>query len=293
MVVSDVSDEEAAMRCSTGRWMLGCSLTLSACVVLTAAACSKSGQEAAPAGGAQPAASGQPAADAAAVPAAPPGQPTGAAAQTPAGAAVASRPAPGQPAPGSPAPAAAPAPAPAPPPPPPPRTFTLAEGTVLAIRTNYTLSSETHAAGQTFEASLAEPIVKGDWVVAKEGAAVEGIVVASTKGGRVKGTAELQVAVTALTLSDGQRVGVETEMATAAAKSEKKKDVGKVAITTGAGAIIGAIAGGGKGAAIGAAVGGAGGTAVVLGTRGKPAEIPARSEVHFRVNKPVQITEKK
>jgi hypothetical protein len=82
-------------------------------------------------------------------------------------------------------------------------------------------------------------------------------------------------------------------MATAAAKSEKKKDVGKVAVATGAGAIVGAIAGGGKGAAIGAAVGGAGGTAVVLGTRGKPAEIPARSELQFRVIKPVEITEKK
>jgi outer membrane lipoprotein SlyB len=82
-------------------------------------------------------------------------------------------------------------------------------------------------------------------------------------------------------------------MAAAGAKSEKKKDVGKVAITTGAGAIIGAIAGGGKGAAIGAAVGGAGGTAVVMGTRGGPAVIAAGSELHFKVKTPVEITEKK
>jgi hypothetical protein len=135
--------------------------------------------------------------------------------------------------------------------------------------------------------------VKDDWVVAKEGAAVEGVVVSSTKGGRVKGVAQLQVAIREITLTDGQRVRVDTEMATAAAKSEKKKDIGKVAITTGAGAIVGAIAGGGKGAAIGAAIGGAGGAAVVMGTRGKPAEIAARSELHFLVTKPVQITEKK
>ncbi len=82
-------------------------------------------------------------------------------------------------------------------------------------------------------------------------------------------------------------------MSTEAAKSEKKKDVGKVAIATGAGALIGGIAGGGKGAAIGAAVGGAGGTAVVLGTRGGPAEIPAGSHLQFRVKRPVQITEKR
>jgi hypothetical protein len=164
---------------------------------------------------------------------------------------------------------------------------------VLTIRTNHALSSDTHTAGDTFEATLAEPIVEGDWVVAKEGAPVAGTVVASSKGGRVKGVAELRVAIREITLTDGQRVRVETELATAAARSEKKKDVGKVGIAAGAGAIIGGIAGGGKGAAIGAAVGGAGGTAVVMGTRGKPAVIAARSELHFRVTSPVEITEKK
>jgi hypothetical protein len=164
---------------------------------------------------------------------------------------------------------------------------------VLTIRTEHPLSSNTHTSGDTFEATLAEPIVEGDWVVAREGARVVGVVVTSTKGGRVKGVAEIQVAVREITLADGQRVRVDTEMSTAAAKSEKKKDIGKVAITTGAGALIGGIAGGGSGAAIGAAVGGAGGAAVVMGTRGKPAEIAARSELRFRVTRPVEITEKK
>ena len=260
------------MHCSPGRWILGCAITLSVCMVLTTAACSKSGQDATPAGTAPPAAMEQPAGAGATAPAAAPGEP-----------------APGQPAADVPAGTAAPAP----PTPPPPRTFTLAEGDVLTVKTISTLSTDSQAAGNVFKATLAEPIVAGDWVVAKEGAEVEGIVVAADKGGRVKGTAQLEVAVTGLTLSDGQRIRVETSMASAAAKSEKKKDIGKVAITTGAGAIIGGIAGGGKGAAIGAAVGGAGGTAVVMGTRGGPAVIAAGSELHFKVKRPVEITEKK
>ena len=169
----------------------------------------------------------------------------------------------------------------------------MAEGAVLTVKTVSTLSTDTQTAGNIFKATLAEPIVEGDWVVAKQGADVEGVVVAATKGGRVKGTAQLEVAITGLTLSDGQTVRLDTSMAAAAAKSETKKDVGKVAITTGAGAIIGAIAGGGKGAAIGAAVGGAGGAAVVMGTRGGPAVIPAGSELRFKVKTPVEITEKK
>jgi hypothetical protein len=164
---------------------------------------------------------------------------------------------------------------------------------VLAIQTTYTLSTDTQAAGDKFEASLAEPIVDGNWVIAKEGAAVDGLVVASTKGGRVKGTAQMEVAITGLTLADGRRIKIETSMDTAAAKSEKKKDAGRIAITTGVGTAIGAIAGGGKGAAIGAAAGGAGGTALVLGTRGKAAVIPAQTRLHFTVTRPVEISEKK
>jgi hypothetical protein len=164
---------------------------------------------------------------------------------------------------------------------------------VLAIQTNHKLSTETQTSGDRFQASLAEPIVDGDWVVAKAGAAVDGLVVAATKGGKVKGRAELEVAITGLTLADGQHIALETALAKSTADSSKKKDAGRIAVTTGVGMAIGAIAGGGKGLAIGAAAGGAGGTALVLGTRGKPAEIPARSVLHFQVEKPVEVVEKK
>jgi len=274
---------------SFARSRFGCALILFASFAFAAAGCSRPAQEAPPAGRAQPAATEQPTAA--------PGGPAAAAPAQPAPSASAERGAASdQPAAGEAAgAAAAPAPVapPVPPPPPPPRRFTLAEGTVLTVRTLSTLSTDSQAAGNTFKATLAEPIVEGDWVVAKKGAEVEGIVVAATKGGRVKGTAQLEVAVTGFTLSDGQRIRVETSMAAAAAKSEKKKDIGKVAVTTGAGAIIGGIAGGGSGAAIGAAIGGAGGTAVVMGTRGGPAVIAAGSEVRFTVKAPVEITEKK
>ena len=274
---------------SLNRSRLGWALMLSASLAFAGAGCSKPAQEAPPAGGSQPAATEEPAAAQGEPAAAAPAQPA-------AGATTARGSASSQPAAGAPAGAASQAPAPAeaaPPAPPPPRRYIFAEGAVLTVKTVSTLSTDTQTAGNIFKATLAEPIVEGDWVVAKQGADVEGVVVAATKGGRVKGTAQLEVAITGLTLSDGQTVRLDTSMAAAAAKSEAKKDVGKVAVTTGAGAIIGAIAVGGKGAAIGAAVGGAGGAAVVMGTRGGPAVIPAGSELHFKVKTPVEITEKK
>jgi len=284
------------MRCSFGRSMLGCRALLLACLMVTTAGCSAPSQQTPPADVAQPAAQGQPAGGATATPSAAPDQPAASAAtatlpaapgRPAASATAAPSAAPGQPT------AAPPVPKPAPPPPPPPRKFTLASGTVLSIQTNYTLSTDRQSAGDKFEASLVEPIRDRDWVIANEGAQVDGLIVASTRGGRVRGSAELEVAITGLTLSDGQHIRIETVLASSAAKSEGKKDAGKVAVTTGVGAIVGLIAGGGKGAAIGAAAGGVGGTALVLGTRGKPAEIPARSLLQFQTTRPVEITEKK
>jgi hypothetical protein len=196
-------------------------------------------------------------------------------------------------APGKPAPSAPATPAPPPPPPTPPRTFTLAEGTALAIQTSQTLSTNTNAAGEQFSATLVDPIVSGDWVVARQGADVGGVVVVSNKGGRVKDVAELEIALSSLTLADGQRIAVNTAVDATQAKSSKGKDATTIAIAAGVGAAIGAIAGGGKGAAIGAAAGGGGGTALVLGTRGGPAEIPARTVIRFKVTKAVEIVEKK
>ena len=272
------------MRNTVGRFMIlaSCAASL-AFGALALTACSKAGQSAdqqpaastaTPGGGAAPAESA-PAARAAA----------------PAESAPAPRAAaPGKPAPSAPA---TPAPPPLPPPPPPPRTFTLGEGTALVIQTSQTLSTNTNAAGEQFTATLVDPIVSGDWVVARQGADVGGVVVISDKGGRVKDVAELEIALTSLTLADGQRIAVNTAVDATQAKSSKEKDATTIAIAAGVGAAIGAIAGGKKGAAIGAAAGGGGGTALVLGTRGRPAEIPAKTVIRFKVTKAVEIVEKK
>jgi outer membrane lipoprotein SlyB len=59
----------------------------------------------------------------------------------------------------------------------------------------------------------------------------------------------------------------------------------------GLGAIVGALAGGGKGAAIGAIAGGGAGTAGGAFTGNKQIELPAETQLTFRVLHPVHITE--
>jgi hypothetical protein len=169
--------------------------------------------------------------------------------------------------------------------------FTLKAGTPLRVWTTSTLSTKSNKAGETFVATLAEPIVHDGWVIARKGASVRGVILESDQGGRVKGTASLSVTINRLTLADGRHVTLAVDSAGSAAKSTKGKDAKKIGIATGVGAAIGAIAGGGSGAAIGAAVGGGAGTAHTLATRGAAATLPAETELTFVLREPITIKE--
>jgi len=193
----------------------------------------------------------------------------------------------------SPAPAFAPPRAlPPPPPTPTPRVFTLPAGRTLSVYTQSTLSTKSNRVGETFVASLANPIVDGDWVIAKKGALVEGVVVKADPGGRIEGVASMSVALKTVQLADGRTVAISTSSYAKEARTTKTKDAVKIGIGAGIGAAIGAIAGGGKGAAIGAGVGGGAGTATVLATRGDPAVISSESLLSFRLSRPITVTKR-
>lgn len=174
----------------------------------------------------------------------------------------------------------------APPPPPPP--VTVAEGTEIAVRTVETLSTKSAENGTRFEATLREPLIVGNYVVAPKGARAYGVVSNADDGGRVKGVASITVRLTELEVN-GKRMDVTTSTVTHVAKTTKKQDAVKVGVASGIGAAIGAIAGGGKGAAIGAGAGAGAGTGVVLATKGEPAVIASESPLTFKLTAPVTV----
>jgi hypothetical protein len=184
-----------------------------------------------------------------------------------------------------------PVPAPAPPPPPPP-TVTLKAGSLLQVRLTEGLSTDRNVPGDTFTGTIDQPIVVDGMVIAERGSKVEGRVVASDRGGRVKGVSSLAIELTRLNTSDGQKIAIQTDSFEKHAESSTGSDVAKVGAVTAIGAAIGAIAGGGKGAAIGAATGGAAGTGGVLATRGKSTTLPSETRISFRLRNAVTITER-
>jgi hypothetical protein len=170
---------------------------------------------------------------------------------------------------------------------------TLTAGTLLPVRLIETISSDRNHPGDTFTASLDEPLVVDGFVIAERGSRVEGRVIDTTQAGRVKGLASLGLALTRLTTSDGQNIEISTDSFTKQGPTSKGADAAKIGGAAAIGAAIGAIAGGGKGAAIGAGVGGGAGTGGVLATRGKPAVLPSETKLSFRLNNSVTITEQR
>lgn len=170
--------------------------------------------------------------------------------------------------------------------------MTLPAGTTLSVRLGESITTEQNSQGDTFQASLEAPVVSDGFIIAERRSRVTGRVVQANRAGRVKGLANLALAVTEINTTDGQRVPVETDSYEKWGNSSGKSDAAKVAGGAALGAIIGAIAGGGKGAAIGAGAGGAAGTGVALGTRGAAVSVPSESLLTFRLARPITITEK-
>jgi len=124
---------------------------------------------------------------------------------------------------------------PNPPPPPQPRTVTLPTGTNIAIRLGETLSTDKNYAGDTFRATLDAPVIVDGFVIADKGSKVFGKVVDAQRAGRVKGVAQLQLALTDLNTTDGQRIRVQTSTW----DKQGPKSTGQDAAKIGAGAVLG------------------------------------------------------
>ncbi len=164
-----------------------------------------------------------------------------------------------------------------------PPTLMLPAGALITVRVTQELSSDHNKPGDSFTATLEQPLVANGWVVMRRGQTVMGRVAVARKGGRVKGVSELGLALDQITLVDGQQLPIRTRLVEATAGSSQERDVAATGTTTGVGAIIGAIAGGGEGAGIGAAAGAAAGIAGVLLTRGRPTVIMPETLLTFRL----------
>jgi hypothetical protein len=177
--------------------------------------------------------------------------------------------------------------------------FVISRDTVLLVELQSSLSTDATQRGDRFQARVIEPREFS-------GAIIDGRVTRVKRAGKVKGTAELQLAFEAIHLPDGRTAGFNAEVIDIVdtgrddsgtvdseggvrGKSSTKDDISKVGASTGIGALIGAVIGGGKGAAIGAAIGGAASTGSVLSKRGEDVRLSSGQQLKIRTASETRI----
>jgi hypothetical protein len=173
-----------------------------------------------------------------------------------------------------------------------PHVVTLPAGTNLAIRLGEALSTDHNYTGDIFRGTLEAPIIMNGFIIADRGSRVLGRIVNAQKAGHIEGVSDLNLTLTEINTTDGQRVAVQTNTNDRKGPSGSNHGAEKIAGGAALGAIIGAIAGGGKGAAIGAGAGGAAGTGAAMATHGKACVIPTETRLNFSLAVPVTLTEK-
>lgn len=166
---------------------------------------------------------------------------------------------------------------------PPPQPIVVPAGTVLVVTLGQPLSSKTSHTGQTFLASLAQPVSVHSSTAIPKGSTVAGTVVVAKAKGKIKGEGQLALTLTTITIR-GQTYQIQTGTLDSTIKGKGKRTAATTGGGAAGGALIGGIAGGGKGAGIGALVGGVAGFVGGAATGNKQIELPAESALSFTLS---------
>jgi len=170
-------------------------------------------------------------------------------------------------------------------------TVTIPAGTALTVRLGQALGSKLSQAGQSFTATLANPVEMNGKTVIPAGANATGTVIDAKPLGRFKGGASLEVQLTSVNIN-GSDHQIQTAAVTQTEKGKGKRTAVLAGGGAGLGALIGGLAGGGKGAAIGAVAGAGAGGAGAAFTGNKEIVLPAESALSFTLSQPLEVKEK-
>jgi hypothetical protein len=164
----------------------------------------------------------------------------------------------------------------------------LAAGTKLTVRMIDSIDSEGSRLGDTYRASLDEPIMINGEPFIQRGADVTVKLVEDQKSGKIAGRAVLKLVLTSIKLND-RTIDITTDDVVKESSNRAGKSAGVIGGTAALGAIIGGIAGGGKGAAIGAGSGAAVGTGAQVLTKGQRVRIPSETRLEFTLAYAVRV----
>jgi hypothetical protein len=168
-----------------------------------------------------------------------------------------------------------------------PRTV-LPAGTRFVIRMIDGVDSERNTIGQTFAASLDEPVMINGEAVIPRGADVVVKLVDDKESGKLTGRTTLTLDLMSVKVN-GRMVDVNTETVTEESSSRGARTAKMAGGGALLGTIIGAVAGGGKGAAIGLGAGAGAGAGAEILTKGQRVHIPSETRLTFALDNAVRL----
>jgi hypothetical protein len=169
-----------------------------------------------------------------------------------------------------------------------PKPLVVPADTAITVVLDEAVGSKISSDGQTFSATVREPVEVDGKVAIPKDARASGVVKEAKAAGRFKGGAVLALTLTNVTV-EGKDYEIQTSSPTMASKGKGKRSTALIGGGAAAGAVIGALAGGGKGAAIGALAGGAAGTGGAAFTGNRDITLPAETALTFKLREPLEI----
>ena len=167
-------------------------------------------------------------------------------------------------------------------------SVTLPAGTKFVIRMIDAVDSERNLVGQTFAASLDEPVMIDGQRIIPRGADVVVKLVDDKESGKLTGRTILTLDLMSVKVN-GRMVDTNTQTVTEQSSSRGARTAKVAGGTAVLGTIVGAIAGGGKGAAIGLGSGAAVGAGAEILTKGQRVRIPSETRLTFVLENDVRL----
>jgi hypothetical protein len=166
---------------------------------------------------------------------------------------------------------------------------TIKGDSVIGIRIDQALSSETSKVEDRVTAKVTRDVTVDGRTALAAGTRLEGVVTVVERGGKMRERAKLGIKFNTLVLADNMRVPIQTEAILREGESPTNEAGSKIGAGAIGGAIIGGLLGGKRGAIIGTTAGAAGGTAVVMSGGRNAAEIAGGASLTVRLTAPVTI----
>jgi hypothetical protein len=173
-------------------------------------------------------------------------------------------------------------------PPPQPEQITIPARTEIEVRLDQAIATNRVVSGDPFYATVTDPVVVDGQTVIPQGAPVKGKILSARRAGRLKGVAELRLALDSVEV-EGNVYDLHSTTFTRFGHNHKKRNWEMIGGGSGGGALIGALAGGAKGLLIAAPIGAAAGVAGAAGTEKRNLVIPAETAMTFELVDPLPV----